>query len=269
MGNDHKKDKFLVKPSSVSNEVANIGASNHEFIQNIKDNSSDYAYIKTERISDAVYLITNGVSDQEPLKWKLRSICLEVLDSMGLLARGGMTLRNSQEIKEKLRTLIAELKSMLNISVCGNLVSSMNSSILLAELDNVANVISKQSLPPFDEELKSGFFIVPESTSIHSENEKVVNLALKDKIQEQSRSKEISSKGVPFKEFRPISIRKNQRKGNIINLVRRKKDVTIKDINEVITGCSEKTIQRLLNSLISEGILKKSGKRRWTKYMLA
>lgn len=45
-------------------------------------------------------------------------------------------------------------------------------------------------------------------------------------------------------------------------------EATIKDIAEVITDVSEKTIQRELNSLIEKGQVQRQGERRWSKYSL-
>ncbi|MEL6804850.1 MAG: hypothetical protein AAFO91_13830 [Bacteroidota bacterium] len=45
-------------------------------------------------------------------------------------------------------------------------------------------------------------------------------------------------------------------------------EATIKDISEVITDCSEKTIQRELNAMIEDNIVKRHGERRWSKYSL-
>lgn len=48
-----------------------------------------------------------------------------------------------------------------------------------------------------------------------------------------------------------------------------KPQATIKDIAEVITDVSEKTIQRELNSLIEKGQVIREGERRWSKYSVA
>lgn len=45
-----------------------------------------------------------------------------------------------------------------------------------------------------------------------------------------------------------------------------KPEATIRDIAEVITDVSEKTIQRELNSLIDKGQVMRQGERRWSKY---
>ena len=62
---------------------------------------------------------------------------------------------------------------------------------------------------------------------------------------------------------------KRQRRSKILLIIKQKKEVTIKDISSSIKDCSEKTIQRELNSLLSEKVIKKTGERRWSKYLLA
>ncbi len=48
-----------------------------------------------------------------------------------------------------------------------------------------------------------------------------------------------------------------------------KPEATVKDISEIITDVSEKTIQRELNSLIEKGQVIREGERRWSKYSVA
>jgi hypothetical protein len=44
--------------------------------------------------------------------------------------------------------------------------------------------------------------------------------------------------------------------------------VSIKDIAVNVLGCSEKTIQRELNALVDDNIIKRIGEKRWSKYIL-
>ncbi len=62
---------------------------------------------------------------------------------------------------------------------------------------------------------------------------------------------------------------KNDRQQVILDTIKEKGELSIKDLTDVIQGCSEKTIQRELISLVSTGILSKTGERRWSKYSLA
>jgi hypothetical protein len=48
-----------------------------------------------------------------------------------------------------------------------------------------------------------------------------------------------------------------------------KPEATIKDLSEIITDVSTKTIQRDLNSLIESGEVIRQGERRWSKYSIA
>jgi hypothetical protein len=62
---------------------------------------------------------------------------------------------------------------------------------------------------------------------------------------------------------------KKERRDAIMRTIRSKGKVTIKDISEHITGCSEKTIQRDLQELIHHGVLIREGEKRWAVYKLA
>lgn len=59
------------------------------------------------------------------------------------------------------------------------------------------------------------------------------------------------------------------RGARIKTVLEAKPAATIKDIAEVITDVSEKTIQRELNSLIEKGQVIRQGERRWSKYSIA
>ena len=61
---------------------------------------------------------------------------------------------------------------------------------------------------------------------------------------------------------------KSDRRENILKLIKDKKEVTIKDISSSISGCSEKTIQRELISLLKDKIIQKTGEKRWSRYFI-
>ena len=59
------------------------------------------------------------------------------------------------------------------------------------------------------------------------------------------------------------------RASQIIEFISKNGPVSIKDITEIVVGCSEKTIQRELAVLIQTGVLQRTGERRWSRYLLA
>lgn len=61
---------------------------------------------------------------------------------------------------------------------------------------------------------------------------------------------------------------KKERTAIILALLRKKGSVVVKDFGGIIEGCGEKTVQRLLSLLAVQGVLKKEGKRRWSRYSL-
>ena len=72
---------------------------------------------------------------------------------------------------------------------------------------------------------------------------------------------------------------KNKRREEIILVIKDKmKDsqnfdgVTITDIksngHEMLASCGEKTLQRELVSMVSSGVLKKTGEKRWSRYSI-
>ncbi len=66
----------------------------------------------------------------------------------------------------------------------------------------------------------------------------------------------------------PAPESKDDREKRILEVIRDKGIVSIKDISSVVFDVSEKTIQRTLQLLIDKGQIKKEGERRWAKYQL-
>jgi DNA-binding transcriptional ArsR family regulator len=60
-----------------------------------------------------------------------------------------------------------------------------------------------------------------------------------------------------------------RRRESILSVLRSKGPSYIKDISLVVREVSEKTIQRELSSLVSEGAVTRKGDRRWTTYELS
>ncbi len=57
------------------------------------------------------------------------------------------------------------------------------------------------------------------------------------------------------------------RTSRIVAILKDKGSASIKDITEMITDVSEKTIQRELNVLIKDNVIRREGERRWSKYI--
>jgi hypothetical protein len=78
-----------------------------------------------------------------------------------------------------------------------------------------------------------------------------------------------AEKDKKLRDFGTVAVKKNARQSVIINLLKRKREIMIKDVAPLIEGVSEKTIQRELLAMVEQGIVKKEGEKRWSKYSLA
>ncbi len=196
---------------------------------------------RSSRVASALYLVTSFFSDQEPLKWRIRDLCI------GLVA---------SDVKDK-TGVIKDITSLLLIAKNNNLISNDNNEILGKELSKLEEIGESSYSLTFP----------PENTMppLPSPAPKPENLEpIKDNIPEP---KPVAKPAL--KEFGSVSVKKNSRQSVIINILKRKKEIMIKDVTPIITGCSEKTIQRELAYMVELGLLKKMGEKRWSRYTLA
>ena len=229
---------------------------------------------KTERIASAVYLITSFFDEKEPLKWRLRGLASNLFPN-ALLVKDNSPYINDKAVQE-IQNIIIEVDSLFLVAKRAGLVSVTNHEILSTELQKFSTNISDPTLA-IEESKKSllskDFF----GSSISATNfttETKLSLAqnfLKDKIEETH----VIDKGhkinepKQLKEYSVVAVKKNSRQSTIINLLKRKKEIMIKDVSPLINGCSEKTIQRELMAMVHNGPLKKLGEKRWSRYSLA
>ncbi len=196
--------------------------------------------IKSEKIASAVYFITSFFVDDEPLKWEMRQIA----SSFAVLKESTLG-----EVKQS----ALDLRNLLRVAKNAGLISASNHDLMDREISRYIG------------ELNTSFDVspmLPASTP-----------TIKDRIAEPTQSIQIERMEPRedlnvLKDFGVVSAKKNTRRSIIIGLLKRKKEVMIKDITPLITGCSEKTIQRELLSMVKSGVIRKEGEKRWSRYSL-
>ncbi len=244
----------------------NIDGQNSPHNKRISPDTSPFVFLlkKTEKLASAIYLMTNHFSDNEPLKRSLRDKSANLVSFMiGYKDLNGIQLVG---FKKEVENRVIEIVSLLELSLNVGLISRMNFNIVQEEFVKLISTI-KSSPAPYAgasevDTINEGFFnvggykIQPKS-SIEvptSQHNHIANIL-------EHKRNEISIGGTP--EFK-----KSSRQNIILSVIRKKGEITIKDISDVIKNCSEKTIQRELISLVSSGLVKRSGERRWSKYSL-
>lgn len=252
------------------------------------NNNHHFAFIyrKTEKLVTAVYMITNFIKDNEPLKWKIREKALSLMSLN--LAFTTVSLSDRKNLLKEYQALSIEIVSLSTIGYHSGLISEMNFLILKREFDTLVDVIQNDEHKKMNEEtvmLSSAFFDTG-SNRAHTELSSKTSTQAPEtptgvgfyKGQNESTKtsaiqtfKAAGKKETLIKDKNVHSVvyeKKTGRQEVIIDLLKKKQGLNIKDFSEVISSCSEKTIQRELLSMVASKTLRKEGERRWSKYYL-
>jgi len=253
----------------------------------IKDMSISISYTKTNKLITALYMVTDIIDKEEPLRIKLRTLGIEIISDIHSTTASACGK-------------ISEIMSFLDIASTIKIISEMNCNILRKEFLELNQSI-KESIDKVEILNKqinlSEFF----KESINSSELLRVKRELSTKGQYQSmgHSKSINGQqartrigvqkgstlmkalsGVNMSDIKLSHIRvdsfnilKKQRREDIINFLRKKEGgATITDIKNgaqgVLISCSEKTIQRELVSMVKDSVLDKTGEKRWSRYFI-
>ena len=265
----------------------------------------NFVYKKSERLCMAIYLITDFFPAKDSIKDSMRKagtdlikvslslitaasshrkdilndisrLCLEVVSLSKVASNLGMTsLPNHNVLESEIKNFIGVIEERERPSATGQ-GFVLNENVLEGMMDNtagVAQVTTKISTPQSYE--SKSYYHVEEKTEVKmnapvgdSNTSEKKSVQIKDVVKLENISKhdvvnnkaEGGSKSV---------MQKNERQQIILDIIKEIGESSIKDISDNIKDCSEKTIQRELNTLIYDGVLKKIGERRWSKYVLA
>ena len=154
--------------------------------------------------------------------------------------------------------------SFLEVSYIGGIISEMNYSILKSAEAKEMGSNPKGLI------FSENFFTLPDEIENRSES-----LSKEISPSFLSKGHNIMSDRASFKKaaetVRPSDLKqkdKSNRQDIILSLLKKDSELGIKDFTSAIKGCSEKTIQRELVTLVSKGQIKKMGEKRWSRYSL-
>ena len=189
---------------------------------------------KIQKIASALYLITSFFDDKEPLKWRIRTLSTDLI---------------SNSIKDK-PSISIEISSLFSMAKTAGLVSETNYNIVINELTRLVEEAEKPLDLSFLKELAITEKALPPPQKIDYIKDNIIDKPV-------------------LKTFGAVSVKKNSRQSIIITILKRKREIMIKDVSPLINGCSEKTIQRELSAMVASGVLRKIGEKRWSRYSLA
>jgi len=214
-----------------------------------------FLFKKTEKLTTAIYMITDFYDDRESLKWELRTVATSFLSFITSFLRL-RSLYSKNTYLVNVGGFISNITSLLEVSYETGFMSTMNFSILRNEFYTLGELMKTQlTNDNFMEEFTfpENFFKFPEKNY-----NKIDPVRGREGPQRASVSNGVEN----YKKY------KGRRREEILQLLKIKGEVTIKDISTAILDISEKTIQRELISLIQEDIVERKGERRWSTYVL-
>ena len=238
-------------------------------------------YNRSNRLATAVFAVSNLMDKDEDFKSKIKNLSLEIVYLSVNLK--DINFVDGSEVFSEIEKKSLLLMSLLNIASISGLISSMNGDVLREEFKSFVSDI-KTFADKFEDKkygsIKNVFNQREYLTDAVLDNQKDI-----ESVKTVERALNIgqnihanfASDGVANNQFEAKKDgvngnghkRKDLRKNAILDFIKRHNEVGIKDIVPNVVGCSEKTVQRELISLINEGKIKKSGERRWSRYSVA
>jgi DNA-binding transcriptional ArsR family regulator len=262
-GKGHNHDTQVSKTAQNSGQIGNFVLEKSIF-SNIfeKDIRRVYIYKKAERLAKAIHLITPAFRHSPALRDRLDLIAVGIIDAATLPVTAA---------KSNLSRELLTLSSVLAIARTGGMLSDMNADLISREAHALLQEVAAYEEPrlfldeaPSLAELAKSAHAAQPASSIERKIERAGFPVQTSPASVTSEKSQGQSKG-QVKDNPAASGRRDA----ILSVLRSKGSLSIKDLSTVIRDVSEKTIQRELQSLVNEGLVTKSGERRWTIYALA
>ena len=209
-----------------------------------------YIFKKTEKIVSAVFYVTRSINDNSQKDSVIVAIedkAYQLLETVGKTLSGGMSTQSLR--LEELKVKLVMLESVLTLGNGARLIPHDLLEVFRHEIKSVERSL-RDYVDGYGGQVLSSLLTTPEPVRERREYARKAQSAPVAQGQ-------VSGGGSAL-----------DRRTRILEIIKDKKDASIKDISTVISDCSEKTIQRELMSLISEGVISKTGERRWSRYSI-
>lgn len=270
----------------------------------IKDKDGVNVYRRAEKICKAYFLLTQHIQENNSIKQKFRNLALDMSSKTLDLV---VTFNKTEELAREIVTHAMALVSVSDIAVTARFISEANYSLVVHQVQIFINEVetywktsshNNQVMPvhlfdveSLDASYKNDMSFMAQSilntateeihgfkkekthavsSSINGASGAISSPVSGNKVTRDFAQKKTSSNPV-VKEIKNEGKTegKSERQTLILSTIGTRGESSIKDLADVIKGCSEKTIQRELISLVSSGELLKTGERRWSRYSIA
>ncbi len=234
-------------------------------LQRLANNKHYYNHIfkRAERIASVVFYVLSHIELTDTVKIHHGNLSDKSM-KLHEAAIGSLTLQEYEakdNLYDLLQALIA-LQSCIRIATAARVFTNNVERVLVEEIDILVRLIKNHYMK--GEEGAKDDYEPLLATGVEPEKKNSLSTA-------SSSSQKSSPKPQPSTIGKPKPTNSHttgERIDRIKTVLEAKGEATIKDIAEIISDCSEKTIQRDLIQLIDKGEVIREGERRWSKYRI-
>lgn len=305
--NNSEKRHELNSGTSLNDTRKEVLFYNDIFNQPLEKSLIIYAR-KIEKITTALYLVTDVMDAEIPLTQSLRLESLELLNAcFQVLTQKTSNVIGTKITPTELTQIMVRLEHVISLISIGRIahhISEMNAQVLITELEKVIRCLGEDL-----NELSKKYTSYLQPRIEHKESQPILSHAILDDASfDELEKRRIKDSGKSINDTKSVNDKKaildktvnkktqmtagpqatqssindtqkkvqgpkptgsnTDRKQSIINVIRSHKNASMQDITKFVTGYSEKTLQRELVSLIQSGVIQKIGDKRWATYHL-
>jgi len=228
---------------------------------------------KIKKLTNALYRVTDLLSDKEPLKWTLRNKAVIIYENLVSVILLTGEVKDKNYILNETLNYISQLINTLELVSMGTYVSNLNFEILKKEYINLKSfiegskdeIVAEQKLLPVCADRPETAESIEHNGQAAKSNGQKTSIGHKTDVQDRVLHKRVARKENGLK----IDDRKiDDRKQKIFELIKKEGAKTISEITPLFSGVSAKSVQRDLLELVRTGKLNAEGEKRWRKYKL-
>jgi DNA-binding transcriptional ArsR family regulator len=219
------------------------------------DNYFKHIFKKTEKIISVVFYILKNTDVDKKSETQFSNIASKAhFAHENALRTLEVKLASGREVLEQFAQSLVGLDSTLRVAAASGILAPEVLAVMVGEIDTVLRGL--RTYIQTNTSVEQLFSFVPPHQTVGSF----------DAAPTPMRTPKVRKEAVSASGAAPAP--SDDRRTRIKTILEAKKEATIKDISEIISDVSEKTIQRELNAMIDENIVKRQGERRWSKYSL-
>lgn len=237
--------------------------------------------IHSQKITEALYRITDFFSSKEPLKWILREEGMKIFRLVSSLEALSLNkkISNLDAASQKIEQII----SLFEIAASNSFMANANFEVLKREYNNLKNAINsnKALYLPF-QNLQDIDFLTDSVSKLTLAAECAKPLLNNNQeplsfIKEPDINTVYSNRHTNGQNTDIVSITDKKsnnttenRTNKLLDIIKSKpnKKIGVCEVFSYFEGISKKTVQRDLINLVRNGNLKAEGEKRWRKYTL-